>query len=68
MKIWIVDYIDNQNNIVKLTDDSGKYVNVDASLFDTLPNEGDAINISIDKSETKSRKNKVDALIDELFE
>lgn len=68
MKIWTIDRIDVPSNIVTLTDDSGKSITVSGELFDTMPKEGDVINISVDKDETASRLKQVNALMDELFE
>lgn len=62
---WIVDRIENHIAVCEM--ENGKTIDV---IKDALPKgikEGDVINLSVDKTETKDRKEKIDKLMNDLF-
>ena len=65
-KKWIIDSIDMESGICRLIDEEKNVVEVSVDIFDSIPFESDAIEIYRYKDESTTEK--VENLMDELFE
>ncbi len=65
MKV-IIDRIEGKYAVVEM--ENGEFENMPLSLLPEGACEGDAVIISVDKSDTEERKNKIKKLMNDLFE
>lgn len=63
---FIVDKI--TNNIVRLEAENNKMIEVTHELFPRSVKEGDVISIIIDKEESLARENRIQALMEDVWE
>ncbi len=61
----IVDRIEKEKIVVEIAE--GQIAYIDQKLLPDVQ-EGDVIDLTINKEATKKRKNKIDKLVDELFQ
>lgn len=62
---WIIDRIENDIAVCELP--NGKTVDIDIGALPLGVKEGDVLTVSVDKSETGERKEKIDRLMNSLF-
>ena len=60
----VIDRIENDIVVVEF---DGKFVNIPKSVFNEEINEGDVLVLSVDKQETKSRKEMLGNKLNSLF-
>lgn len=60
----VIDRIENDIVVVEF---DGKFVNIPKSVFNEEINEGDVLVLSVDKHETKSRKEMLGNKLNSLF-
>ncbi len=62
---WIIDRIENNTAVCEIED--GTAIDVNLNALPKEIKEGDVLNISVDKEETESRKEKISKLMNDLF-
>ncbi|MBR2133144.1 MAG: DUF3006 domain-containing protein [Eubacterium sp.] len=62
---WIVDRIEEGFAVVEAENE--KMYNIPLDALEKGVKEGDVINVSVDKSETKKREEYIEKLMDDLF-
>ncbi|MDE5985080.1 MAG: DUF3006 domain-containing protein [Eubacterium sp.] len=62
---WIIDRIENDIAVCEL--ENGTFIDLNINALPENVSEGDVITINIDKNETKSKKEKIDKLMNDLF-
>ncbi len=62
---WIIDRIENNIAVCEL--ENGEMLDVKISALPKGIKEGDVITLSVDKTETNERKERIDKLMNSLF-